>query len=87
MFSPVNHPVSDTADFVYIRQDTLLTVFKMSQQGIRRFMMISQRRFVQKSFPPLHLMLKQRVGQANAVRLAMGQDIIGFHLKEFVFER
>jgi len=40
IFTSVNHTVSDTTDFVHIRQDSPLTVYKKCQQGMYRLMMI-----------------------------------------------
>jgi hypothetical protein len=87
MFASVDHSVSDTADFAHIRQNSPLAVYEKSQQGMHRLMMISQRRFVQKGFPSLHIMSKQGVGHADTVCLAPGQDAVALHLKEFVFKR
>ena len=87
MFSAVNHPVSDTTNFVHIRQNSLLTVDKMGQQSLHGFVMIGERCFVQKGFVPLRIMLKDSVGHADTVRLTLSQDAVVPHLKEFVFER
>ena len=76
----------DTVDFLHRFQNSLLAVYKKGQERMHRFMMVWQRRFIQKGFPSVHIMLKRSVRHADTVCLATSQGLVPFHIQEFIFK-